>query len=41
MARGYFAVSTGVVTDEVIKECKENQSKDEMKDEDFKIGDTL
>ena len=40
-ARGYFAVSTGTVTDEVIKQYIENQSKGEMKDEDFKIGDTL
>jgi putative transposase len=40
-ARGYFAVSTGTVTDEVIKQYIENQSKDEMKDEDFKIGDAL
>ena len=40
-AREYFAVSTGTVTDEVIKQHIENQSKVEVKDEDFKIGDTL
>ena len=40
-ARGYFAVSTGTVTDEVIKQYIENQDKDEMKDENFKIGDSL
>ena len=40
-ARGYFAVSTGTLTDEVIKQYIENQGKGEMKDEDFKIGDSL
>jgi len=40
-ARGYFTVSTGTVTDEVIKAYIENQNKDEMKDEDFKIEDVL
>ena len=36
--RGYFAVSTGNVTDKVIKEYIENQDK-EPKDEDFRIHD--
>jgi hypothetical protein len=34
-------VSTGTVTDEVIKQYIENQGKGEVNDEDFKIGDTL
>jgi REP-associated tyrosine transposase len=37
-ARGYFAVSTGNVTDKVIKEYIENQDQ-EPKDEDFRIHD--
>ena len=41
-ARGYFAVSTGNVTDKVIEEYIENQDKDTgMKDNDFTIGDEL
>ena len=39
-ARGYFAVSTGNVTDEVIAEYIENQDI-EMKEDDFKISDEL
>ena len=39
-ARGYFAVRTGNVTDEVIAEYIENQDID-MKDDDFKISDEL
>ena len=39
-ARGYFAASTGNVTDEVIKKYIEEQSKMERaKDEDFKVDD--
>ena len=37
-ARGYFAVSTGNVTDKVIEQYIENQDK-EPPDEDFKIHD--
>ena len=36
-ARGYFAVSTGTVTDEIIKEYIEKQDI-EQKDDDFKIS---
>ena len=39
-ARGYFAVSTGNVTDKVIKEYIENQDQ-EPKDEDFRIHDEV
>ena len=39
-ARGYFAASTGNVTDEVIKEYIEEQSKMERnKDEEFKVDE--
>ena len=39
-ARGYFAASTGNVTDEVIKQYIEEQSKLERdKDEDFKVDE--
>ena len=38
-ARGYFAVSTGNVTDKVIEEYIANQDKfDDMKDDDFQIS---
>mgnify|MGYP001578851921 CR=1 FL=1 len=37
-ARGYFAASTGTMTDEVIKEYIEKQDI-EQKDEDFKIAE--
>ena len=39
-ARGYFAVSTGNVTDEVIAEYIEKQVI-ELKDDDLKISDEL
>ena len=39
-ARGYFAVSTGNVTDKVIEQYIENQDK-EPPDEDFKIYDEI
>ena len=39
-ARGYFAASTGNVTDEVIKKYIEEQSKMERgKDEEFKVDE--
>ena len=39
-ARGYFAVSTGNITDKVIEEYIANQDKmDDMKDDDFQISD--
>ena len=39
-ARGYFAVSTGNVTDKVIEEYIANQDKiDDMKDDDFQISE--
>jgi putative transposase len=39
-ARGYFAATTGNVTDEVIMKYIEEQSKLEQdKDEDFKVND--
>jgi len=39
-ARGYFAVSTGNITDKVIKEYIANQDKmDDMKDDDFQISE--
>ena len=41
-ARGYFAVSTGNVTDKVIREYIESQGKiEDMRDDDFKITDDL
>ncbi len=40
LARGYFAASTGNVTDEVIKKYIEEQSKMERdKDDDFKVDE--
>ena len=39
-ARGYFAVSTGNVTDELIAEYIDKQDI-EQKDDDFKISDEL
>ena len=39
-ARGYFAASSGNVTDEIIAQYIENQGKDMPDDEpDFRIGD--
>ena len=38
-ARGYFAASTGNVTDEIIKQYIESQSDDLTDDKDFKVGD--
>lgn len=39
-ARGYFAVSTGNVTDKVIEDYIANQDKiDDMKDDDFQISE--
>jgi len=38
-ARGYFAASTGNVTDEIIKQYIESQGNDPMDDKDFKVGD--
>ncbi|MEM9722974.1 MAG: IS200/IS605 family transposase [Bacteroidota bacterium] len=39
-ARGYFAVSTGNITDKVIEEYIANQDKmDDMKDDDFQISE--
>jgi len=38
-ARGYFACTTGNVTDEVIKEYIENQEIERDKDDDFKVDD--
>jgi putative transposase len=39
-ARGYFAATTGNVTDEVIMKYIEEQSKmEQAKDEDFKVDD--
>ncbi len=40
MARGYFAISTGNVTDELIAEYIDKQDI-EQKDNDFKISDEL
>ena len=36
-ARGYFACTTGNVTDEVIKEYIENQEIERDKDADFRV----
>ena len=38
-ARGYFAASTGNVTDEVIKQYIESQGNELLDDKDFKVGD--
>ncbi|MEM6804346.1 MAG: IS200/IS605 family transposase [Bacteroidota bacterium] len=39
-ARGYFAVSTGNITDKVIEDYIANQDKmDDMKDDDFQISE--
>lgn len=38
-ARGYFAASTGNVTDEIIKQYIESQSDELTDDKDFKVGD--
>ena len=39
-ARGYFAVSTGNITDKVIEDYIANQDKiDDMRDDDFKISE--
>jgi len=40
-ARGYFAVSTGTVTDEVVKQYVESRSIKEMNYEDYEIGEEL
>ena len=38
-ARGYFAASTGNVTDEIIKQYIESQGTELTDDKDFKVGD--
>ena len=38
-ARGYFAASTGKVTDEIIRQYIESQGDDLTDDKDFKVGD--
>ena len=38
-ASGYFAASTGNVTDEIIKQYIESQGSELMDDKDFKVGD--
>ena len=38
-ARGYFAASTGNVTDEIIKQYIESQGNELTDDKDFKVGD--
>jgi putative transposase len=38
-ARGYFAASTGNVTDEVIKQYIESQGNELLDDKDFKVAD--
>jgi putative transposase len=38
-ARGYFAASTGNVTDDVIAKYIELQGQEPMDDKDFKVGD--
>ena len=38
-ARGYFAASTGNVTDEIIKQYIESQGNELLDDKDFKVGD--
>ena len=39
-ARGYFAASTGNVTDEIIKQYIESQELDDGDDDEFSIGST-
>ena len=39
-ARGYFAASTGNVTDEIIKHYIESQELDDGDDDEFSIGST-
>lgn len=38
-ARGYFAASTGNVTDEIIRQYIASQGNEPMDDKDFKVGD--
>lgn len=40
-ARGYFAASSGNITDEVVMQYIENQDLNDDKDDDFKIGEAL
>lgn len=40
-ARGYFAASSGNITDEVVMQYIENQDLTDDKDDDFKIGEAL
>lgn len=40
-ARGYFAASSGNITDEVIMQYIENQDLQDEKDDGFKIGSDL
>jgi REP element-mobilizing transposase RayT len=37
VSHGYFVATTGIVTDEIIKEYIANQDKD-LPDDDFRIG---
>ena len=40
-ARGYFAASSGNITDEVVMQYIENQDLNNDKDDDFKISEAL
>jgi putative transposase len=38
-ARGYFAASTGNVTDEIVRQYIESQGREPTDDKDFRVGD--